>query len=100
MPKLSDVLADRLAGVESPDWYLTLFGRAVEETGDLTRAVAVADAMIAEEPFAPPSDEDRLAQLVADDAAEDTFFAAAVETPEPKEGSKSLVPPSPFLNRH
>lgn len=59
-------LSKRLDEAENPDWYLTLFGTALEVTDDFDRSLLIADAAAAEEPHPPPSEEDAELQRVED----------------------------------
>jgi hypothetical protein len=84
MAAIDDLLGKRLGDVENPDWYLSVFAQALEETGDARRAAAVADALIEEHPHPSEDEFTRVMRLVAGGGEK---FAPRVK-------------PSPFAQRH
>lgn len=76
-PLLESQLASRLDAADNPDWYLSLYGAALERSGgDPARALRVADRTAAEHPQPPATAEDAELKRVADACA---LHGAAVE---------------------
>lgn len=63
------LLKRHLDAVANPEWWLTLLGTAMEDNDDVEAACAVADRAYQASPFPPPSEEDQVDRIVADDAA-------------------------------
>lgn len=75
-PLQQSSLALRLERSDNPDWYLTLYGMALEETTDYDRAMILADEAYRDQPDPPVTDDEREQQTVNDVLALDNYLAS------------------------